>query len=74
MFNRDENFKNDFFVKQLHEAFNETHMSVEDLASSIGVGENTVKNWLKGKTMPRLQMIRKLASAFDKKASWFLDI
>ena len=49
------------------------HMTLEDVASLIGVSYQTISNWEKGVTEPDINSIKKLASYFKVTTDYLLE-
>lgn len=52
-------------MTQLKEILSKRGMTQKMLANSLGVTENAVSNWAKGKREPSIAMIEKIASLLD---------
>lgn len=58
------------FHLRLAQCMSDAEMKKEEVARMISVSETTMANWLRGKTFPRWQSIRKLAQLFGVSYWW----
>lgn len=62
------------FSSKIKEARLERNLTQEQLAELIGVHPKTYRNYETGKTVPRIEIIRKLCIALDASCDDFLEI
>ena len=53
------------FIKNLTSLLIRKHLTQAQLAKELGVTPSTVSMWLNGTNVPRIDMIRKIATVFD---------
>ena len=55
---------NDIFVTRLKDLLSVNHMTYSELAQKIGVSKSTVSMWVSKKSMPRMDLLEKIANVF----------
>ncbi|MFT9267039.1 helix-turn-helix transcriptional regulator [Oenococcus sp.] len=60
------------FASQLNKTLQESGLKTAEAAKKIGITYKTLYSWRRGKIVPTLSSLKKLASAFNKSVSWFL--
>lgn len=55
---------NDIFVTRLKNLLSVNHMTYSELAQKIGVNKSTVSMWVSKKSMPRMDLLEKIANVF----------
>lgn len=58
------------FHSRLVQCMAKAEMKKEEVARAVDVSEITIANWLRGRTFPRWQSIRKLAQLFGVSYWW----
>ncbi|MFT8813336.1 helix-turn-helix domain-containing protein [Oenococcus sp.] len=61
-----------YFASQLNKALRESDLKTADIIKKIGISPETLYSWRKGKIIPRLSSLKKVAVVFNKSASWFI--
>ncbi|QAS70228.1 helix-turn-helix transcriptional regulator [Oenococcus sicerae] len=60
------------FTSQLNKALQESDLKMADIIKKIGIVPATFYAWRKGKILPRLSSLKKLAQVFGKDVAWFI--
>ena len=68
-----ENNLRETFCKNLSRILKERKMTQRDFAKAVGVSAATANEWLKGKKMPRMNNVQKLADYFGVKLSDLIE-
>ena len=56
---------NAIFVENLKSLLDSKKMTYADFANKIGVGASTVSMWMTGKSLPRMELLDKIADLFN---------
>ena len=65
---------NEIFIKNLNKYLKKANMSYSDLADKLSISKSTISMWVAGKSMPRMDVLDKLADIFDiSSASLIVD-
>lgn len=51
----------------------EAHLTIPSIARELGVNERTVSGWQAGRSLPRYEMLVRLADLLGKPLSYFLE-
>ncbi len=62
------------FTEILEEFLKLNNLTQTEFANKIGVKQSQVSEWLKGKAKPGYDILRRMATAFDVSADYFLGI
>lgn len=62
------------FTEILEEFLKLNNLTQTEFANKIGVKQSQVSEWLKGKAKPGYDILKKMATAFDVSADYFLGI
>ena len=62
------------FTEILEEFIKLNNLTQTEFANKIGVKQSQVSEWLKGKAKPGYDILRRMATAFDVSADYFLGI
>lgn len=62
------------FTEILEEFLKLNNLTQTEFANKIGVKQSQVSEWLKGKAKPGYDVLRRMATAFDVSADYFLGI
>ncbi len=62
------------FTEILEEFLKLNNLTQTEFANKIGVKQSQVSEWLKGKAKPSYDILKKMATAFDVSADYFLGI
>ena len=62
------------FTEILEEFLKVNNLTQTEFANKIGVKQSQVSEWLKGKAKPGYDILRRMATAFDVSADYFLGI
>ncbi|MFT8413042.1 MAG: helix-turn-helix transcriptional regulator [Oenococcus oeni] len=60
------------FASQLNKTLWESDLKTADIIKKIGIAPETLYSWRRGKIIPRLSSLKKLAIVFNKSVSWFI--
>ncbi len=62
------------FTEILEEFLKLNNLTQTEFANKIGVKQSQISEWLKGKAKPGYDILRRMATAFDVSADYFLGI
>ena len=62
------------FTEILEEFLKLNNLTQTEFANKIGVKQSQVSEWLNGKAKPGYDILRRMATAFDVSADYFLGI
>ena len=62
------------FTEILEEFLKLNNLTQTEFANKIGIKQSQVSEWLKGKAKPGYDILRRMATAFDVSADYFLGI
>ena len=62
------------FTEILEEFLKLNNLTQTEFANKIGVKQSQVSEWLKGKAKPGYDILRRMSTAFDVSADYFLGI
>lgn len=62
------------FTEILEEFLKLNNLTQTEFANKIGVKQSQVSEWLKGKAKPGYDILKRMATAFDVSADYFLGI
>lgn len=60
------------FSETLRSLIEDKHMTQKEIASSVGIAQNTLSSYINGKRQPDLQMLCLLAAYFDVSTDYLL--
>ena len=66
-------YDNSIFANNLKRLLQEKGMSAAELARSLGVSKSAVSDWLKGKSLPRIDKVDKICIILNCKREHFID-
>ncbi len=64
----------EIFPARLRQVLRQRGMSQRQLARTVGVGDNTIHNWLTGFSTPRIWHLPELARALGVSIDWLLGV
>ena len=61
---------NDIFTQNIKELLKDKDMTYSELATLTGIGKSTISMWMSGKSLPRMELLDKLADIFGVTAGY----
>lgn len=61
---------NEIFTQNLKDLLSQKDMKYSELASILGIGKSTISMWMSSKSLPRMEMLDKIADIFGVSAGY----